>query len=235
MSVLQDKRLVLGMGAVAAVAVGGVLALSLNRDDGATAPPPAAEGGLQIEIGETQRASLDPAKPLRCFVDGKFVGLETLTKCAERNGVAAQALDVGLDATGALVAITDAPAATPAPVDVAADTTGATAPLETPSPLPDLGPIGPGPSGAAGGGRGQLASCISHGPNGWTTVSEAAPLGLCVTLLFDGRCQLPGNALYGRWGEQTVRVVPGKVEIAADGQTFNTLAVQNENCTIPSI
>jgi hypothetical protein len=32
-----------------------------------------------------------------------------------------------------------------------------------------------------------------------------------------------------------VRVVPGKVEIAQDGQTFNTLAVQNENCTIPSI
>ena len=66
-------------------------------------------------------------------------------------------------------------------------------------------------------------------------MSESAPLGMCVKLLFDGRCQLPGNALYGRWGEQTVRVVPGKVEIAADGRTFTTLATQNENCTIPPI
>jgi hypothetical protein len=236
MSVLQDRRVVLGLGAVTAIAVGAAVALGLGRGDAEpSAPPPAAEGGLKIEIGETERAALDPAKPLRCFVDGKFVGLQTLTACAERNGVAAQALDVGLDATGALVAAAEAPAAATPAVDVAADTTVTTAAPETPSPLPDLGPLGPTPAGAAGAPRGQLASCISHGPNGWTTVSEAAPLGLCVTLLFDGRCQLPGNALYGRWGQQTVRVVPGKVEIAQDGQTFNTLAVQNENCTIPSI
>ena len=227
----------LGLGALVAVGVGAALAVGLGRDKCPAAPPPAAEGGLQIEIGETQRASLDPAKPLRCFVDGKFVGLETLSVCAQKNGVAAQALDVGLDATGALVAATEVAPDPVSPVDVASDETNSVAVPETPSPLPDMGPLGPGaPTQAVStGANGQVASCMSHGPNGWTTVSEGAALGMCVKLLFDGRCQLPGNALYGRWGEQTVRVVPGKVEVAADGQTFTTLATQSENCTIPSI
>lgn len=226
----------MGLGALVAVGVGAALAFNLSRGGEPATPPPAAQGGLQIEIGETQRAALDPAKPLRCFVDGKFVGLQTLSACAERNGVAAQALDVGLDATGELAAATTVPLQPAPPVDVAAETPS---PVADPAlaPLPDLGPVGPGAPAqvAAAGGRGQMGSCISHGPNGWTTLSEAAPLGVCVTLLFDGRCEQPGNARYGRWGEQTVRLVPGKVEIAADGQTFATLVQQGQNCTVPPI
>jgi hypothetical protein len=233
MSGLRDRRVVIGLGGLAAVGIGVAAALAINGDKSPAPPPPAAEGGLQVEIGETQRASLDPAKPLRCFVNGKFVGLETLSVCAGKNGVAAQALDVGLDETGELAAATDVDLAPLPPVDVAAETPS---PIPEPAlaPLPDLGPVGPTQT-AASGRQGAFGSCIAHGPNGWTTVSEAAPLGVCVTLLFDGRCELPGNARYGRWGEQTVRLVPGKVEIAADGQTFATLVTQNQNCTIPSI
>jgi hypothetical protein len=119
-------------------------------------------------------------------------------------------------------------------VDVAAETPS---PVDEPAvaPLPDLGPVGPGQPAAVPGQQAQFSPCISHGPNGWTTVSEAAPLAVCVTLLFDGRCEQPGNARYGRWGEQTVRLVPGKIEIAVDGQTFTTLADQGANCTIPPI
>ena len=81
MSGLQDRRVVLGLGALAAVAVGGVAALMLGRGEApSTTPPPASEGGLQIEVGENQRATLDPSKPLRCFVDGKFVGLAPLAE-----------------------------------------------------------------------------------------------------------------------------------------------------------
>lgn len=221
-------------GGFAAVALGAAAAYGVGRSRGPTTPPPASVGGLQVEVGENTRASLDPAKPLRCFVDGKFVGLETLTVCAGKNGVAAQALDVGLDATGELAAATDVPLDPLPAVDVAAETPS---PVAAPAlePLPELGPVGGVQTTSSNGAASTASPCISHGPNGWTTVSEAAPLGQCVMLLFDGRCQTPGNALYGRWGDQTVRVVPGKVEISADGQTFTTLANQGQNCTIPPI
>jgi hypothetical protein len=92
---------------------------------------------------------------------------------------------------------------------------------------PDMGPLGPG-GGAA-------SSCMKHGSQGWSVVSENAPLSVCVNLLFDGRCEQPGAAQYGRWGEQTVRLVPGKIEIARDGRTFETLVDQGPNCTVPPI
>lgn len=232
MSVLADKRVVIGLGALVAVGVGAAIALGLGRD-GDRPPPPAAEGGLQIEIGETERAALDPTKPLRCFVDGRLIGMETLSACAQRNGVAAQALDVGLDETGALAAATTPPPPSTPSVDIAADDTPPPVKADAPV-VTDLPPPGGAQSASAGSGA-QFGSCISHGPNGWTTMSEAAPLGVCVTLLFDGRCETPGNARYGRWGEQTIRLVPGKVEISADGQTFTTLAEQGQNCSVPRI
>lgn len=236
MSALGDKRtLVIGAGAVVAIGVGAALAYGLTRGPRSDAPPPAAEGGLKIEIGETERAQLDPTKPLRCYVKGQFVGDETLARCAARNGVAAQALDVGLDESGALVAEVQTAATDLDPVP--AETV-----VATPDPiivangdLPDLGPLGPGPATRPAGGGQPSSSCLKHGSTGWSTVSDNASLGTCVSLLFDGRCEQPGNAQYGRWGEQTVRLVPGKIEIAADGRTFSTLAEQGPNCTLPPI
>lgn len=230
MSGLADRRLLIGLGGLAAVGLGAAVAIGLTRGDRSEpAPPPAAEGGLQVEVGENARASLDPAKPLRCFVDGEFVGMQTLSACARKNGVAAQSLDVGLDETGAVAAAVDQPLAPlPPPVDVA-EAPPAAAPLP---PAPEIGPAAT--SGQPQGGA-AFSECMGYGRYGWSVVSQSAPLGVCVNLLFDGRCEQPGGAQYGRWGEQTVRLVPGKVEIAEDGRTFRTLAEQGPNCAIPRI
>jgi hypothetical protein len=230
MAAPRDQRLVIGLGALAAVVVGVGAAVFLTRgDEGPKAPPPASEGGLQVDVGETQRASLDPAKPLRCFVKGEFVGVQTLAQCAERNGVAAQALDVGLDETGAVAAAVDQPLQPlPGPIQVAE---GGAPPVNIP-PVPNLGPVG-GSTPAAGGSQAAWGPCMRHGSYGWTTVSQSAPLSVCVNLLFDGRCEPEGGATYGRWGEQTVRLVTGKIEIAPDGKTFSTLVEQGPDCLIP--
>jgi hypothetical protein len=233
MAAALDKRLVIGVGALTAVVIGVAVALGLTRgDEPSTAPPPAAEGGLQIEVGENQRASLDPSKPLRCFVKGEFVGVETLTRCAERNGVSAQALDVGLDESGEVAAATDVTLAPLAPTDIAELAPPRAAPMPA---LPDMGPLGPGDSARGAGSQAAWGPCMKHSAQGWSVVSQNAPLAVCVNLLFDGRCEQPGNAQYGRWGEQTVRLVPGKVEIARDGQTFTTLVEQTGDCMVPGI
>ena len=70
--------------------------------DKTTEAPPASKGGLVVNLAEAP--TLEPTRELRCFVDGQFVGMATLAVCAQRNGLATDALDVGLDATGALAA-----------------------------------------------------------------------------------------------------------------------------------
>ncbi len=196
------------------------------------ADPDATNRQLQVEMG-AEEAKLDPTRPLRCFVNGQFVGMQTLADCAKRNGVSAQALDVGLDPSGALAA-----------------TTVGGAELQ---PLPGRHP-GPGPAAAhpaAGaerpgrfGGRllassagGQVGECLRYGASGWSATSSGG-LGLsaCVQSLFDGRCVKSGEAVYGRWGSQTLRLVEGKVETSADNKSFRTLVEQNpRDCSIPPI
>jgi len=69
-------------------------------------------------------------------------------------------------------------------------------------------------------------------------LAEAArenALGGFPEALFGRRCEAPGGASYGRWGQQTLRLVPGKVEISADNHTFRTLAEQWTACSIASI
>src|SRR5690606_6952159 len=90
-------------GALALLAGLGIAFSIMLSDDGSKKPPPASRGGLVVETGRPDD-KLDPARPLRCFVDAQFVGELTLAQCAERNGVATGALDVGLDETGALAA-----------------------------------------------------------------------------------------------------------------------------------
>src|SRR5437868_2256923 len=87
----------IAVGAAVAVVAGLLIAAVLLRGGRAehAPPPPASQGGLVIEAGADE-AKLDPAKPLRCFVAGQFVGDLTLSACARRNGVATDQLDVGV-------------------------------------------------------------------------------------------------------------------------------------------
>ena len=49
------------------------------------------------------------------------------------------------------------------------------------------------------------------------------------------RCVRPGEALYGRWGDTTLRLVPRRVEQSADNSRFSTLAEQDRSCTFPGL
>src|SRR5262245_31595629 len=99
---------------VAGLSIAGFMVLSHRGET--QAPPPASQGGLVIDPTGVAVARTDPAKPLRCFVGGQPVGEMTIAECARRNGVATDALDVGLDQTGALAAAQGAgPNLTPLP------------------------------------------------------------------------------------------------------------------------
>ncbi|HEY9233679.1 MAG TPA: hypothetical protein VIP08_01470, partial [Phenylobacterium sp.] len=107
MDFLKDRRTLLALGGGAAALIAGLLIanamVSKGRGEKA-APPPASQGGLVVETGARDDGKLDPAKPLRCFVAGQYVGEMTLADCAKRNGVATGALDVGVDEAGNLAA-----------------------------------------------------------------------------------------------------------------------------------
>ena len=215
--------LILGAGAAVAVLLGVSVAMGLFRSDpGDDTPPPAAEGGLKVELTQVDAAQIDPARPLRCFVEGEFVGELTLSRCARRNGVAAQALDVGTDASGALSAVVSV--APPVNTEPLADAIAEGGPdptvtLTPPPPPSSVDPTGP---------------CMRHIGGDWRELGDALPLDTCVQLLFDGRCEQPGGAQYGRWNGQALRLVPGRVEIAPDGATFRTLTRQDpQSCMIP--
>ncbi len=126
MDFLNDRRIVLALagGALALLAGMGIaVGLLARSDDSAPDAPPASQGGLVVETTELDEGRMDPARPLRCFVGGQFVGEVTLSECAERNGVATGALDVGVDETGALAAADEAGTVLtplPPPVETAA-------------------------------------------------------------------------------------------------------------------
>jgi len=50
-----------------------------------------------------------------------------------------------------------------------------------------------------------------------------------------GRGETGGAASYGRWGEQTLRLVRDRVEISSDNRRFRTLVEQGANCAIPPV
>jgi len=219
MDFLKDRRTVLiAGGAVVALAAGVGIALILAPSGRkASEPPPASQGGLVVEA-RSDDGKLDTARPLRCFVAGKFVGEMTLAQCAEKNGVATGGLDVGMDETGALAAaeqgatrLTPAPAATATP-----------GPAPTPEPSPAAQAAGP-----AGG-------CWRYAGE-WRRLTGDLTLNACVQALFAGRCEKPGQASYGRWMQQTLRLVPGRIEVSSDERNFRPLAEQGPGCTIGPI
>lgn len=212
-------RLALG-GALAALLAGGLIAFAITRGHRGepSAPPPASQGGLVIDSSGAGLGRIDAAKPLRCFVGGQFVGEMTLKDCAQRNGVATDALDVGLDSSGALAASpAGAAAVTPLP-PVAATTPGAGPAVQAP------------PQGAA---APVVGECWRYADNQWRKLPSETTLNGCAQALFAGRCEAPGGASYGRWAQQTLRLTPGRVEISADNHSFRTLSEQGPGCSVP--
>lgn len=220
MNLLEDRRILLAGGAGAALLAGVLIAVFIMGKDKAPPEPPPSKGALQIELGEQQR--VNPNQQLRCFVGGQFIGNATLADCAKKNGVAAQSLDVGLDESGALAAGGESLKPLPqiaAPAQVAA------------APPPPAPVMQSAPTLTATGAP--VGECLRYGADGWRpagTVTQSA----CVQALFDGRCQAAGQALYGRWGSQTLRLVPGKVEASPDNRTFHTVVEQRSDCSIPA-
>jgi hypothetical protein len=211
----KDRRTQLVIaGAAAALLAGLLLAVGLTRSHGGdgNGSPPASEGGLVIDSSGDD-GKLDPAKPLRCFVAGQFAGELTLAECAKRNGVATGALDVGVDAAGALAAADQAGTVlTPLP------------PPATVAGAENTQPV-----------AGETGGCWRYVNNQWRREPADMPLQVCVATLFAGRCERAGGATYGRWGQQTLRLVPGRVEISGDNQSFRPLAQQAQDCSIGAV
>jgi len=221
-----DNRVILAIGAGLAVIAAIVLALVFTggRDKTPEAPP-ASRGGLTVDLADAP--VLDTTRELRCFVDGRYVGLATLPDCARRNGVATEALDVGLDETGALAAAPTA-AFAPPPAEPAIDLAELAAqpqPAET-TEFSTPGPATPVASGSP---------CLRHTGTEWRTVSGGMSMNQCVQSLYAGTCVRPGDAQYGRWGEITLRLVPRRVEQSNDNSRFRVLAEQDRNCQFPGL
>ena len=219
----QDNRLLIAIGAGLAVVAAVVIALIFsggqNRN---TEPLPAARGGLTVDVADAPE--LNTTRELRCFVDGQFVGMATLTDCARRNGVATDALDVGLDETGALAAAPTAAFAPPPsapPVELIE--------VEPAPPQPATQPAQPPVQNAAG------AACLRHSGSDWRSLSSGMSLNACVQALYAGTCVRPGEALYGRWGDTTLRLVPRRVEQSPDNSRFRTLVEQDRSCQFPGL
>jgi len=211
MELFKDRRSVVlaGMG-LALVAGLAIAVLLMSRDQTPAQPPPASQGGLVVETGRDDDIRLDERRPLRCFVDGKLVGELTLSECAQRNGVATGALDVGLDPSGALAA---------------ANGVGAQI-----TPLP---PAASPPSSTqtdADGGVGRAAGCWRYSDGQWERLPDDLPLSACLQTLFAGQCQRGGAPIYGRWADRTLRLLEGRLEISADNRNFRTIAERNPGC-----
>jgi hypothetical protein len=208
MDFLKDRRSVLAVAGSAVALVAGLSiawALVAQHRGEATPPPPASRGGLVIDPNDPASGHSDPTKPLRCFVNGQLVGELPLADCAKRNGVATDALDVGLDQSGALAADQVGPRVTPLPP-----------PKVREEPSAEVAQAAAGPADA----------CWRYTAGQWRRLAPDMPLGACTQTLFAGHCERVGDAAYGRWGQQTLRLVPGRIEISNDNHTFRSLADQ---------
>lgn len=218
----QDNRILIAIGAGIAIVAAVVAALlfSGGRDAPAT-PPPAAQGGLTIDVADAP--GLDSERELRCFVNGQFVGMANLADCARQNGLATEAMDVGIDQSGQAAAFV-LPAGPP--------------PVETILPLEDVEPY---PVESTEPGRNPTepvragSACLRHTGSDWRSLSGNMSLNACVQALYAGTCVRPGDAQYGRWGDTTLRLVSRRVEQSADNSRFSTLVEQDRGCQFPEL
>jgi hypothetical protein len=223
------QKVMLAIGVGSAVILGVIAAfLFMGRGHKPTEAPAASQGGLQVSVAETP--ALDAKKKLRCFKDGAPVGEYTLAECAKMNGVAAQALDVGLDDNGNLAAAPTASLAPPPALPPAAVVPSG----QTPN-APDAHTSAQPAQTASAPAEARGAACLRFGGADWRQVSDGGNLNSCVQFLFAGRCVRPGEAQYGRYGSATLRLVPGKVEISSDNAHFHTLVEQRRGCEVPQV
>ena len=182
-----------------------------ERDPG---PPPAAQGGLTVDVADAPE--LNTTRELRCYVNGQFIGMATLVDCARRNGLATDALDVGVDEPAAPVIEPPVEMVDAAPLPTA----------ETPERGPSEQPLTPAAAGA---------QCLRHTGSDWRAMPSNMSLNACVQALYSGTCVRPGDALYGRWGNTTLRLVPRRVEQSPDNNRFRTLVEQDRGCQFPDL
>jgi hypothetical protein len=227
--ILKDRRAVAiggaGLALVAGLGIATVVALRQGEEE--AAPPPASEGGLVIKTGREDDIRLDPARPLRCFVSDKFIGELPVAECAHRNGVATGALDVGLDTSGALSAA-KAPSTEIVPLPPSVPVPDQTTASDEPAAPQTEQAAAPAP---AGGGQ----ACWRYGGGNWHRLPYAMSLDACVAELFAGQCVRAGAAVYGRWGDRTLRLAYGRIEQSANNRDFRTLANQGPGCAAPPI
>jgi hypothetical protein len=225
MDILKDRRVILGVGAAVALIAGLAIAVAMAmRQDDSDGAPPASQGGLMVQTGREDFVKLDPARALRCFVNGRLIGEMPVSDCARRNGVATGALDVGVDSSGALAAAkTPTPEVAPPPPPPVNDQAGPT----TSQAAPVLGDDAAPTAGEK--------TCWGYGGGAWQRAPGDMSLNACVQSLFAGQCVRPGGAAYGRWGERTLRLVLGRVEISGDDGGFRVLARQQGACAISSL
>ena len=225
MDFLKDRRTVLALaGAAVALLAGLAIAWALvraqHRGRDGSPPPPASKAGLVIDSARPVRdGRMDAAKPLRCFLAGQFVGEMTPGRLRQdATASPTDALDVGLD-----------PVRRPWPPGPGRR---GDHPLPPPPARPgrlnrlprEPAPAAPPQIQVVGAPRRRLLA-LRRRP-----VAQAArrdqPLAACVQTLFAGRCERAGEAAYGRWGQQTLRLGPGRVEISADNRSFRPLIDQ---------
>ncbi len=107
----------------------------------------------------------------------------------------------------------------------------------------DAPPAAPGPAAtpaptlAAGlpAASNQTAECLRYGGDGWKGYGSNVSLGACVRVLFQGQCAKAGEAYYGRWGGESLRLIPGRVEISEDNKKFRQLVEQDADCSIATM
>ena len=220
MNPMQDRRIQLAAGAVVAILLAVLIAVFMSRS-GAPKGDAGPKGALQINAVH-EEAKVSQTKPLRCFVGGQYVGDMPIAQCAQKNGVAAQALDVGLDPQTGQVAGGSAPLQ-PLPTPTSAS---------APAPAPPASVEKPAISTPAAAASAGPAECLRYAGGEWRSAGGAGSLNQCVRVLFDGRCVRAGDALYGRYGALTLRLVPGRVELSPDNRNFRSVVGQDEDCNL---
>lgn len=231
MQLPNDNRVILAVGAGLAILAAIVLALLFmgggSDDRKAPAEEPETAAGLTVDVADAPE--LQPSRELRCFVDGQFVGMATLADCADRNGLATDGLDVGLDASGNLAAAPTASFAPPPALPATEIADG------NPEPVDATGGQNPQPVPAPRAQQVGGAPCLRYAGSEWRQLSGNLGLNECVQALYAGTCVRPGEAQYGRHGNLTLRLVPRRVEQSNDNTRFRVLADQDRGCQFPSL
>lgn len=234
MQLPNDNRVIIAIGVGLAILAAVVLALIFGGSHDQAAPKALetedGPGDLQVAVGDAP--SLEPTRELRCFVNGQFVGMATLADCAQRNGLATDALDVGLDESGNLAAAPTASLAPPPALPDAIETAETAVPYEV-QPLPEK--TQPQPTQQPRVERAGGAPCQRYTGSEWRQLSNDMTLNQCVQALYAGTCVRPGDAQYGRHGSVSLRLVPRRVEQSNDNTRFRILADQDRNCQFPSL